>query len=108
MRLDPDPTLIYHPIGGEVANWAIENVVAPQRVYDPKRVRIQATVAGFNTPAAKRTVTLLLNGKTLQSKTVDVPENGRASVEFLGLEASYGFNKAEIRIDSADSLPADD
>lgn len=108
MRLDPDTALIFHPVGSEAANWTVENVVAPQRVYDPKRVRIQATVAGFNTPAAKRSVTLLLNGKTIQSKTVDVPASGRASAEFLGLDASYGFNKAEIRIDSADALAADD
>ncbi|HXP85999.1 MAG TPA: BatA domain-containing protein [Bryobacteraceae bacterium] len=108
MRLDPDTALVFHPMGGEVANWTVENVIAPQRVYDPKRVRIQATIAGFNTPAAKRNVTLLLNGKTLQSKLVDVPANGRATAEFLGLDASYGFNKAEIRIDSVDALAADD
>jgi hypothetical protein len=78
-------------------------------VYDPKRVRISATVTGFSAPAATRTVTLLLNGKTIQSKTVNVPENGRGSAEFTGLDqASYGFNRCEIRIDSADSLPADD
>jgi hypothetical protein len=108
LRLDSDTALIYHPISSEVPNWTVESVISPQRIYDPKRVRIQATVAGFNTPAAKRTVTLLLNGKTLQSKTVDVPAAGRATAEFLGLEASYGFNKAEIRIDSADALAADD
>ena len=51
-----------------------------------------------------RTVSLILNGKTVQTKTVDVPANGRAQVEFLGLDASYGFNKCEVRIDSADAL----
>jgi hypothetical protein len=108
LRLDSDTTLILHQVGSPAANWAIENVVAPQRVYDPKRVRIQATVTGFGAPAAKRTVTLMLNGKTAQTKTVEVPEGGRATAEFLGLEASYGFNRCEIRIDSADTLKADD
>ena len=90
-------------------NWAVENVIAPQHVYDPKRVRISATVTGFSAPAATRTVTLLMNGKTMQSKSVNVPENGRGSAEFTGLDqASYGFNRCEIRIDSADGLPADD
>ena len=84
-------------------------MIAPQHVYDPKRARISATVTGFSAPAATRTVTLLMNGKTIQSKSVNVPENGRASVEFTGLDqASYGFNRCEIKIDSADSLPADD
>ena len=108
LRLDSDTALILHPVGGELPNWTVENVVAPRRVYDPKRVRIQATVAGFASPVTKRTVSLVLNGKTAQTKTIDVPANGRASVEFLGLDASYGFNRGEVRIDSADGLAADD
>ena len=108
LRLDAGTGLTFHTIGGAEKNWALESVVAPRRVYDPKRVKMQATVAGFGTPAAKRTVKLLLNGRELQSKEVDVPENGRAQVEFLGLEAPYGFSKAEMRIDAADALAADD
>jgi len=108
LRLAPSTTLVFHPVGAPEKNWTVENVVAPRRVFDPKRVKIQVTVAGFATPAAKRNVTLLLNGRELQSKTVDVPENGRAQVEFLGLEAPYGFSKGEVRIDAADSLPGDD
>jgi hypothetical protein len=109
LRLDQDTDIVFHPVGKVQPNWAVENVIAPQRVYDPKRVRISATVTGFSAPAATRTVTLLMNGKTIQSKSVMVPENGRGSAEFTGLDqASYGFNRCEIRIDSADSLPADD
>ena len=109
VRLDQDTDITFHPIGKVQPNWAVETVIAPQHVYDPKRVRISATVTGFSAPAATRTVTLLMNGKTIQSKSVTVPENGRGSAEFTGLDqASYGFNRCEIRIDSADGLPADD
>ncbi|MGH9646739.1 MAG: BatA domain-containing protein, partial [Bryobacteraceae bacterium] len=109
VRLDQDIDITFHPVGKVQPNWAVEAVIAPQHVYDPKRARISATVTGFSAPAATRTVTLLMNGKTIQSKSVSVPENGRGSVEFAGLDqASYGFNRCEIRIDSADSLPADD
>jgi hypothetical protein len=108
LRLDPNTTLIFHPAGDAAPNWAVENVVAPTRIYDPKKVRIQATVAGFGAPAARRTVSLMLNNKVLQTKTVDVPAGGRAQTEFLGLEAPYGFSKGEVRIDSADLLAADD
>jgi hypothetical protein len=108
LRLAPGTTLVFHPVGGATKNWTVENVVAPRRVFDPKRVKIQAIVAGFGTPASKRTVTLLLNGRELQSKSVDVPENGRVPVEFLGLDAPYGFSKGEVRIDAADSLAGDD
>ncbi len=108
LRLDQSTTLVTHQVAEAAPNYTVENVVAPRRVYDPKRVRLQAVIAGFNAPAAKRTVTLLLNGKSLQAKTVDVPENGRAQVEFLGLDAPYGFSRGEVRIDSSDALPADD
>ncbi len=108
LRLNPGTTLVFHQVGRAEPNWTVENVVAPRRVYDPKRVHIQATVAGFGAPAAKRTVSLVLNDKVLQTKTVDVPEGGRALVEFLALDAPYGFSRGEVRIDSADVLPADD
>jgi hypothetical protein len=113
LRLAGDTTLILHPVGGEIPNWTVENVKAPTHVYDPKRVRIQATVAGFGTPAAKRNVSLVLNGKVAQTKPVDVPAGadgapGRAQVEFDELAASYGPNRCEIKIDSADALPGDD
>ena len=108
LRVNPGTTLFFHPVGDPAPNWAVENVVAPRRVYDPKRVRLQATIAGYGTPAAKRTVTLVLNGRTLQTKTVDVPAGGRGQVEFLGLDAPYGFSRGEVRIDSVDVLPGDD
>lgn len=108
LRVNPGTTLFFHPVGDPAPNWAVENVVAPRRVYDPKRVRMQATVAGYGTTATKRNVTLVLNGRTLQSKMVDVPANGRGQVEFLGLDAPYGFSKGEVRIDGGDALPGDD
>ncbi|MFN7926195.1 MAG: hypothetical protein U0Q16_39215, partial [Bryobacteraceae bacterium] len=86
----------------------VETVSAPALLWDPKKARVQATIAGFDTPAAKRTVTLLVNGKSAATKSVDVPANGRATVEFLGLDAGYGVSKCEVRIDSADGLAQDD
>jgi hypothetical protein len=50
----------------------------------------------------------VLNGRVIESKQAEVPESGRAAVEFNSLEAPYGRNKGEVRIDSADTLPADD
>ncbi len=108
LSLDADTDLIFHPIGKLQPNWTVESVKAPAHIYDPKRVHIQVTVTGFQTPAATRTVSLIVNGKVVQSKSVLVPEGGRGSVEFIGLDASYGFNKCEVRIDSADGLPNDD
>lgn len=109
LRLGSSTRLILHPVAeSKSANWTVESVTAPRSVFDPKKARVQAVIAGFGTPAARRTVTLLVNGKSAGVKTADVPENGRASVEFVGLDANYGFNRAEVRIDSADALPGDD
>ena len=77
--------------------------------FDPKRVQHPSHHRRFRHARREaRRDRCLLNGKTVQTKTVDVPENGRAQVEFLGLDAPYGFSSGEVRIDSADTLPADD
>jgi hypothetical protein len=108
LRLDSNTKLVLHQVGKAEPNWTVENVVAPRRVYDPKRVRVVATVHGFGAPAAKKTVSLMLNGKVLQTKTIEVPGDGRATAEFLGLDAPYGFSRGEAAIDGGDTLPADD
>ena len=78
------------------------------RSKDPKRSRVHAVVAGFSTPAATKTVSLVVNGKMIATRRVDVPANGRATVEFAPLDVSYGFNRCEVRIDGGDAFPADD
>jgi hypothetical protein len=109
LKLDEGTKLIVHPAADKtVANWTVESVDAPRRVFDTKKVRTVATVAGFNTSEATRKVTLIANGKPVESKDVKVPANGRATVEFLTLDAPYGLTKCEVRIDSADTFPQDD
>ncbi len=116
MALAGNVKLVTHPVITKAEpNWTVESVDAPGQVWgketqgkDAKPVRVQAVIAGYNTPAAQRTASLVVNDKTIASKTVAIPANGRAIVEFPALQAPYGFNRCEIRIDSADALPADD
>ena len=109
LRLNADVRLVTHPIESKAAsNFAVENVVAPRRVYDAKKARVLVTVAGFGNQKATRKVSLMLNGRMVDTKPAEVPENGRTSVEFLSLDVPYGLNKGEVRIDSADALPNDD
>ncbi|MBS1834871.1 MAG: BatA and WFA domain-containing protein, partial [Acidobacteria bacterium] len=90
-------------------NFAVENVRAPGVVTDPKKVRFEVTVAAYQTAEpAKKTVSILMNGQTVQTKEVTIPAFGRGRVEFTGLDASFGLNKGEVRIDGGDALPADD
>ncbi|HTW67925.1 MAG TPA: BatA domain-containing protein [Bryobacteraceae bacterium] len=111
MALPPNVKLVTHSVIGKAQpNWTVESVNAPGQVWgrDAKPVRVQAVIAGYGTPAAQRTVSLVVNGKTTASKSIAVPANGRATADFPALEVPYGFSRCEIRIDSADVLPADD
>jgi hypothetical protein len=109
LQLTSNIKLVTHPVADKtIPNFTVEGVIAPRHIYDPKRVRIQATIAGFGTPAAHTTVSLLLNNKTVATKPADIPANGRVSVEFLAPDAPYGLNRGEVRIESADTFPGDD
>ncbi|AXC10273.1 hypothetical protein ACPOL_0918 [Acidisarcina polymorpha] len=113
MVLPPSATLLLHPAakGAAPPNWTIESVEAPAELADPKdptRSRVRAVVAGFGAPAASKTISLVINGKVVATKKVDVPANGRASVDFAPLSAEYGFNRCEVRVEAGDAFPADD
>jgi hypothetical protein len=105
--------LVLHPVaqGPTVPNWTVESVEAPAELSDPRdprRSRVRAVVAGFGTPAASKTVALIVNGKTMATRKVEVPANGRASVDFAPLDVGYGFNRCAVAIAGGDALPADD
>ncbi len=111
MVLPGNVKLVTHAVVNKAQpNWTVESVDAPGQLWgkDLKPVHVQATIVGYGTPAAQRTVSLIVNGKTTATKTVQVPANGKASVDFPSLEVPYGFSRCEVRIDSADSFAADD
>ena len=103
--------LILHPVVTKAQpNWTVESVDAPGEVWgkDLKPVHVQAVIAGYGTPAAQRNVSLVVNGMTTATKSVAVPANGRATVDFPSLVVPYGFSRCEVKIDGADGFPADD
>jgi hypothetical protein len=113
MVLPANVALVLHSVakGAAPPNWTVESVNAPPELSDPKdprHSRVQAVVAGFNTPAVTKTVSLVVNGKTMATRKVNVPASGRATVEFAPLDVGYGFNRCEVRIESSDAFPADD
>ena len=113
MVLPPSVKLTLHNAanGAALPNWTVESVNAPAELADPKDPklsRVEAVVVGFNTPAATKTISLLIAGKTVATSKVNIPANGRAKVEFKPLNVAYGFNRCAVRIDSGDTFPADD
>src|ERR1700737_688777 len=106
-------TLVLHPVAKALEpNWTVENVTAPGQLWgsprDAKPAQIQAVITGYATPAATRTASLVVNGRTTASKTVQVPASGRGTVVFPSLDVPYGFSRCEGRIDSSDAFPSDD
>jgi hypothetical protein len=110
MTMPANVKLVTHAVVSRAQpNWTVESVDAPGQVWgkDAKPVHVQAVIAGYGTPAAQRTVSLVVNGKTTATKSVAVPASGRATVDFPSLEVPYGFSRCGVRID-ADDFPADD
>lgn len=109
--LPPQVDLTLHDVSKVASpNWTIENINAPVELLDPKdktKSRVQAVIAGLSTPEATKKVSLVVDGKTILSREVKVPANGRATVEFAPLDIKYGFNRCEVRIDTDDALSAD-
>ena len=111
MALPANAKVVTHAVAAKAQpNWTVESVDAPGQVWgkDAKPVHVQAVIAGYGTPSAQRSVSLVVNGKTTAAKTVTVPSNGRATVDFPALEVPYGFSRCEVKIDSADGFAADD
>jgi len=111
MALPGNVKVVTHAVVSKAQpNWTVESVDAPGQVWgkDAKPVHVQAVIAGYGTSSAQRAVSLVVNGKTTATKTVAVPANGRATVDFPALEVPYGFSRCEVKIDSADGFAADD
>ncbi|MGH9630485.1 MAG: BatA domain-containing protein, partial [Bryobacteraceae bacterium] len=109
MAMAGNTRLALHPVGdGKDPNYYVESVSAPPSIYQPKKVRIQTTVAGAGAPAREVAVSLALNGKVTETKNTSIPEGGRSTVEFFLQDAPYGLNRGEVRISSGDRLKEDD
>ena len=109
MVMPGNVSLVLHPVAKSVvSNWTVESVDAPGQLVDTKKARVLAVIAGHQTPAATRTVSLVINGVVAATRKVEVPADGRATVAFESLDVPYGGSRCEVKIDAADGFPADD
>ena len=109
LALGGNTRVVLHPLAsaGE-PNWYVESVNAPRSVYQAKKVRVLATIAGAGTPALETEVSVALNNKVIETKKVKLAANGRATAEFYLPDAAYGLNRGEVRIAAHDKLAQDD
>jgi hypothetical protein len=108
LALEPGTELTVVSVGGVQPNYAIESVNAPRTSSEPSKTKVSAVLSAFNAPAAKKNVALKINGRTVTTKTADIPENGRTTVEFDGFDGPYGWLRGEIAFTDNDALPDDD
>ncbi len=106
LQLPEGTELILHKAAdGPIRNLALENVLAPRRLFNPKSGRVQATVVSYSDKDANVAATLLLNNRPLETKSVAVSAGGRANVDFTGMDAPFGLNRGEVRINGSDPFP---
>ncbi len=100
--------LFPHAVGKRLPNWTVESVAAPRRLHGKGKGTVRATVAGFGTEAVRRPVSLVVGDTVVETRSAEIPANGRANVEFTSLDAPRGLARAEVRLDSGDAFPEDD
>ncbi len=109
LTLGGNTRVVLHPLASvDESNWYVESVKAPRSVYQAKKVRVLATIAGAGTSALETDVSVVLNNKVIETKKIKLAANGRATAEFYIPEAPYGLNRGEVRIAAHDKLAQDD
>lgn len=113
LSLGAGTTMEVHPAGGvagkdDASNWAVQSVNTAPRVFQTKNTKLDATIAGWQTQATTKKVSLLLDGRVIASKEVSIPANGRGAVQFLGFDVPYGSHRGNVTIEPHDVLPSDD
>ncbi len=86
---------------GTVPNFAVSLV---ERVG----TNIHVTVQGYHTAATTLTVALSVNGNSRGVLSMPIPASGMAVFEFANVLLNTGSNKIEAKLQSADTLSADD
>lgn len=107
LALEPGTELKVETVGALAPNYTIEAVNAPRTSSDPTKTKVSAVVSAYHAPTAKRTLQLKINNRPVATQTVEVPENGRATVEFAGFDGPYGWLRGEVALVEDDALAAD-
>ena len=69
LAIPPSMRLQVHAVADRrEPNWYVESLNAPRTVFQPKKIRVQAVVAGAGTPAANLTAEVSLNGHGTRDK----------------------------------------
>ena len=99
----PAEIVIHDVADGRASNWALDSFGGSALTGE-----LEASVRSFASENARRTLTLTLNGTTVDEQTLEIPAGGRAQARFAALELAAGSNRATVALDPNDDLAADD
>ena len=109
--IDPQVRVTVIAVGptGAVSNATVHEVRVDQRaVVAGVRTKLVASIMNFGTEARKQVpVSLLVDGKTLDQRLLDLPKGSRTDVAFDMTLDQPGYREGTIKLGS-DGLPVDD
>jgi len=109
LALPDEVRLVLHPAATEnVDNWTVEAVNVPSTVYAQRKLRVQATLVAFAEKPARKRVELVLDGRVIESREIELSADERSSVEFVLPELAHGVHRGEVRIAPPDGFAEDD
>ncbi len=88
---------------GAADNWAIDAFGGSALTGE-----LEASVRSFAMDDEEKTLTLTLNGRTIDEQTVEVAAGGHAQAKFAALELAPGSNRVTVSLGPNDDLAADD
>jgi hypothetical protein len=92
-----------HQVSASEPNWAVSNLFGSALTGD-----LAATVASYGTEPVERTLSLELEGVTVDQQTLTLAPGEQAVVEFSPLTLEPGANRVSVVMSPADGLAGDD
>lgn len=90
-------------------NWAVSEVRVTRDVFQNRYPRrFQARVNGFHTSAAEKELVLIINGREVERRKLQIPAGGGSTVVLESFELPPGPSRGELRLLPSDALPQDD
>ena len=109
-RLPADAAVRLVDLSDSAAANALVSGVELAREWQGDRQRVTVVARVVNrggTALRSRPVSLELQGRTVETRTVDIPANGAATVRFAAAALPAGVTRAVVRL-APDALPKDD
>lgn len=94
---------IHDVTDGRADNWAVDSFGGSALTGE-----LEASVRSFAADDVERTLTLSLDGRTIDQQRLEIPAGGRAQARFAALELEEGSNAVTVTLTPGDDLAADD